>query len=97
MVAQAWLHGQEDSAPSDGSGLETDAKSQMSTPKAFFAADLAAVGRIAVQICLLQRLHADADDAAFWQTQASPAMASQEQHVGCRKHARSAEVQVIRT
>jgi len=42
-----------------------------STSQACFAADLAAAGRIAVQICFRQRLHADADDTKFWQEQAS--------------------------
>ena len=53
-----------------------EAESNTSTSQACFAADLAAAGRIAVQIVQRQRLNADPDDAAFWQKQAGSTFAS---------------------
>jgi len=51
--------------------FKPEEETSSSTLQACVEADLAAAGRIAVQICLRKRLHADPDDTAIWQDQAS--------------------------
>ena len=70
-MAMLWLHIQGYGTSPEELKHNLEEETSSSASQDCFAADLAAAGRIAVQICLRQRLHADADDTSFWQDQAS--------------------------